>query len=261
MVCSLKCLHLVSWNRSHGGFSLLNYFILLYLLGWGLYTWPDRKYVGEWQDNLMHGFGIFTWADDRKYTGQYIQVRPFSEAAILRSSRTAVSCCRLQKFFDFLTQIFAKFAKLCRAKKMDLGYSNGLMGGGTRVGGKTTSIRVMANFDLLKVKCATVRGLMQQTSLRQPHFILARWIRVITLLPHVIISAEYNAGTRLRWLEGPEIEEYKKEHGCTEEPDFPQVPQWLSDLSAGAKTEVTETPADAAADSADPGGAEEKTDE
>lgn len=38
----------------------------------GTYTWPDeRKYVGDWLNNKMHGEGVFTWKDGRTYKGAY----------------------------------------------------------------------------------------------------------------------------------------------------------------------------------------------
>ena len=34
----------------------------------GEYVWcENRKYVGEWQHNKMHGYGKIEWADGRKY--------------------------------------------------------------------------------------------------------------------------------------------------------------------------------------------------
>ena len=29
-------------------------------------------YVGQWKENKMHGDGVFTWADGRKYSGAYL---------------------------------------------------------------------------------------------------------------------------------------------------------------------------------------------
>merc|ERR1712156_1198162 len=31
-----------------------------------------EKYDGQWKNNKMDGEGIFTWADGRKYEGQYV---------------------------------------------------------------------------------------------------------------------------------------------------------------------------------------------
>ena len=31
-----------------------------------------ETYTGEWKDNKMHGKGIFTWKDGRKYDGEYV---------------------------------------------------------------------------------------------------------------------------------------------------------------------------------------------
>ena len=39
----------------------------------GTHTYDDGgKYVGEWQNNNMHGQGIYMWADGRKYEGEYL---------------------------------------------------------------------------------------------------------------------------------------------------------------------------------------------
>lgn len=38
--------------------------------GQGIYSWPDgRKYDGEYLDDLKNGFGSYYWPDGRKYTG------------------------------------------------------------------------------------------------------------------------------------------------------------------------------------------------
>jgi hypothetical protein len=29
--------------------------------------------VGEWKDNIMNGYGIYTWPDGRKYEGEYLK--------------------------------------------------------------------------------------------------------------------------------------------------------------------------------------------
>jgi hypothetical protein len=35
-----------------------------------VYEWADgRKYVGDWLDNNMHGKGVYTYKDGRKYDG------------------------------------------------------------------------------------------------------------------------------------------------------------------------------------------------
>ena len=40
----------------------------------GTFLWPDgRLYVGEWKDNMMHGYGTYTWPDGRKYEGEYLK--------------------------------------------------------------------------------------------------------------------------------------------------------------------------------------------
>lgn len=40
--------------------------------GNGVYTWKDgRKYEGQYFKDRKHGFGIYTWADGRQYEGQW----------------------------------------------------------------------------------------------------------------------------------------------------------------------------------------------
>ena len=39
---------------------------------YGTLTYADgNKYVGEWQNNNMHGYGTYTWADGDKYVGEW----------------------------------------------------------------------------------------------------------------------------------------------------------------------------------------------
>jgi len=38
--------------------------------GYGVYTWPDKRiYVGYWIKNKMHGTGELKWPDGRLYKG------------------------------------------------------------------------------------------------------------------------------------------------------------------------------------------------
>lgn len=40
--------------------------------GQGVYTWKDgRRYEGEYLDDKKHGFGTYFWADGRKYEGNW----------------------------------------------------------------------------------------------------------------------------------------------------------------------------------------------
>jgi hypothetical protein len=40
--------------------------------GSGVFTWPDgRKYDGEYYDDMKSGKGIFYWPDGRKYNGEW----------------------------------------------------------------------------------------------------------------------------------------------------------------------------------------------
>jgi hypothetical protein len=38
--------------------------------GKGVFTWTDgRRYEGEYENDRKHGFGVFTWPDGRRYEG------------------------------------------------------------------------------------------------------------------------------------------------------------------------------------------------
>ena len=40
--------------------------------GFGVYEWADdRKYKDEWQNNKMHDRGCFEWPDGRKYKEEW----------------------------------------------------------------------------------------------------------------------------------------------------------------------------------------------
>lgn len=42
--------------------------------GVGVYTWADgRKYEGEYLDDKKHGYGFYTWADRRQYQGMWFK--------------------------------------------------------------------------------------------------------------------------------------------------------------------------------------------
>lgn len=39
----------------------------------GEYVWADnRRFVGTWKDNKMHGEGEFTWPDGKVYKGKLV---------------------------------------------------------------------------------------------------------------------------------------------------------------------------------------------
>ena len=53
------------------------------LHGYGVYTWPDgRKYEGEYQNDQKHGKGIYTWPDGKKYDGGWKESKQHGEATI-----------------------------------------------------------------------------------------------------------------------------------------------------------------------------------
>ena len=40
--------------------------------GKGVYTWKDgRKYEGEYENDRKHGFGTYTWTDGKEYEGEW----------------------------------------------------------------------------------------------------------------------------------------------------------------------------------------------
>lgn len=40
--------------------------------GFGVYTWKDgRKYEGEYKNDKKDGHGIYYWADGKKYDGMW----------------------------------------------------------------------------------------------------------------------------------------------------------------------------------------------
>lgn len=42
--------------------------------GEGVFTWADgRKYTGSYKEDMKEGFGIFEWPDGRKYEGNWKQ--------------------------------------------------------------------------------------------------------------------------------------------------------------------------------------------
>ena len=48
--------------------------------GFGIYTWKDgRRYEGEYIRDRKHGHGIYLWADGRKYDGQWVNGRQHGE--------------------------------------------------------------------------------------------------------------------------------------------------------------------------------------
>lgn len=41
--------------------------------GKGLFVWKQqgKSFNGDWLNNMMHGSGIFSWTDGRRYVGEY----------------------------------------------------------------------------------------------------------------------------------------------------------------------------------------------
>lgn len=41
--------------------------------GYGVYSWQDgRKYEGQYLKDKKHGYGVYMWADGRKYEGYWM---------------------------------------------------------------------------------------------------------------------------------------------------------------------------------------------
>ena len=48
--------------------------------GYGVYTWKDgRKYEGEYIKDRKQGMGVYLWADGRKYEGMWLNGRQHGE--------------------------------------------------------------------------------------------------------------------------------------------------------------------------------------
>ena len=51
--------------------------------GRGVYTWKDgRKYEGEYLHDKKHGHGVYSWADGRKYDGEWAHGRQHVEGSM-----------------------------------------------------------------------------------------------------------------------------------------------------------------------------------
>ena len=45
--------------------------------GKGEFTWPNgNTYVGDWENNQMHGEGVLTRSDGRRYEGSFVAGKP-----------------------------------------------------------------------------------------------------------------------------------------------------------------------------------------
>jgi len=48
--------------------------------GYGVYTWKDgRRYEGQYLKDRKHGHGVYKWADGRMYDGQWENGRQHGE--------------------------------------------------------------------------------------------------------------------------------------------------------------------------------------
>ncbi len=58
--------------------------------GKGVYTWNDgRKYEGEYLYDKKHGRGLYTWADGRKYDGEWAHGRQHGKGKYVMPDGTA----------------------------------------------------------------------------------------------------------------------------------------------------------------------------
>ena len=50
----------------------------------GTYVWDDGdKYLGEWNNNKIHGQGTYTFADGEKYEGEFIDSKKHGQGLSL----------------------------------------------------------------------------------------------------------------------------------------------------------------------------------
>lgn len=58
--------------------------------GKGVYTWDDgRKYEGSYYKDKKHGFGIYKWADGRIYEGMWLEGRQHGKGKYVLPDGTA----------------------------------------------------------------------------------------------------------------------------------------------------------------------------
>jgi len=57
--------------------------------GMGLYTWKDgRRYQGMYIYDKKHGYGIYQWSDGRRYEGQWSQGKQHGYGAYIQPGTT-----------------------------------------------------------------------------------------------------------------------------------------------------------------------------
>lgn len=57
--------------------------------GYGVYTWKDgRKYEGEYHMDKKHGYGIYIWADGRRYEGNWANGKQHGEGKYILPNGT-----------------------------------------------------------------------------------------------------------------------------------------------------------------------------
>ena len=51
-----------------------------------MYTWADgRKYLGEYFNDLKHGYGMFIWPDGRSYKGMWLKGKMHGKGVFITS--------------------------------------------------------------------------------------------------------------------------------------------------------------------------------
>ena len=57
--------------------------------GYGVYSWADgRKYTGDFVDDLKDGEGILEWPDGRKYTGSWSKNKQHGSGTYIKDGKS-----------------------------------------------------------------------------------------------------------------------------------------------------------------------------
>ena len=60
--------------------------------GFGSFTWikSEKKYVGQWKNNMMDGKGTFIWKNGQKFTGGYVKDKKHGPGILYLSDSTKI---------------------------------------------------------------------------------------------------------------------------------------------------------------------------